>query len=69
MRPTIGINMDVAAADGRLRLSLPADYADAVFEAGGRPRLVASVDDEPLLREEVDGVGFPHWASAGDASS
>jgi len=55
MRPTIGINMDVTA-DGWPRMSLPTDYVDAVLEAGGRPRLLTCVEDEPLLRGEVDGV-------------
>ena len=56
MRPIIGINLDVAEADGRSRLSLPAEYVDAVVESGGRPRLVAALDDERLLRDEVEGV-------------
>ncbi len=55
MRPTIGINLDVTA-DGWLRMGLPAAYPDAVVEAGGRPRLVPAIEDEQLLREEVDGV-------------
>lgn len=56
MRPTIGINMDVASVDGRLLLLLPTDYVDSVVEAGGRPRLIACVNDEALLREGVDAV-------------
>lgn len=55
MRPTIGINMDVTA-DGWPRMSLPTDYVDAVLEAGGRPCLVPAIEDEQLLRGEVDGV-------------
>lgn len=55
MRPTIGINMDVTA-DGWLRMSLPTAYADAVVEAGGRPRPIACVNDAALLGGEVDGV-------------
>jgi putative glutamine amidotransferase len=55
MRPTIGINMDVTA-DGWLRMGLPVSYPDAVLEAGGRPRLVPAIEDERLLRDEVDGV-------------
>jgi len=56
MRPIIGINLDVAEADGRSRLSLPVEYVDAVVESGGRPRLVAALGDESLLRDEAEGV-------------
>jgi len=56
MRPIIGINMDVAEADGRQRLTLAADYVDAVVESGGQPRLIACLGLESLLREDVGGV-------------
>jgi len=55
MRPTIGLNLDVTT-DGWPRMGLPVAYVDSILEAGGRPRLIACVNDEALLGEEVNAV-------------
>lgn len=56
-RPRIGVNCDVVndgAPDEKLCLNW--SYADAVLRAGGRPVLLAPVDDQGLVAEQLDGL-------------
>src|SRR3954467_4576462 len=62
-RPRIGITMDVGAPDeGRPVLELPADYAEAVFRAGGMPVLLPYCHDAEIraeMMESIDGLLVP----------
>src|SRR5436190_6560187 len=62
-RPRIGITMDVGAPDeDRPTLELPADYAEAVFRAGGMPVLLPYCHDAEIRAEmiaSIDGLLVP----------
>ena len=56
-RPRIGITMDVGAPDdGRQTLELPADYAEAIFRAGGMPVLLPFTHDVEIRQEMIDSI-------------
>lgn len=59
-RPVIGLNTSLAEeGEGELRISLPADYVQAVVEAGGIPLLIPPITSESTLGTTVyvfDGI-------------